>query len=120
LIRQSGKFFGLQGLISQLARHSFSPVWLILIACLLALAFGAVWLGFVPPPHASTLVRFHKGSVRVTRGTLRPHAREGVADILSGAQITRAFIAITPGNRVVFSWRIPPAIRQRLRNVLLN
>jgi hypothetical protein len=86
----------------------------------MALAFGPVLFGFVPPPHASTLLHFRSGSVRATRGVLRSYAREHVAEILSEAKVTKAFIAITPGNRVVFSRRIPSAVHQRLRNVLLN
>ena len=95
-------------------------MWLIPIACLVALGFGAVWLGFVPPPHASTVMRFRAGSLCTTRGTLRGYAREHVAEILSEANVAKAFIAITPDNRVFFSRHIPSTIHQRLRNVLLN
>jgi Protein of unknown function (DUF3634). len=95
-------------------------MWLIPIVCLVALAFGAVVLGFVPPPNASTLLHIRSGSVRATRGILRPYAREHVAEILSEANVTKGFIAITTGNRVVFSRGIPSTIHQRLRNVLLN
>ena len=95
-------------------------MWLVPIACLVALAFAAVWLGFVPPPHASTLLHVRTGAVRTTRGSLSPHAREHVTEILSEARVSRGFIAVTPGNRVVFSRHIPAAVHQRLRNVLLN
>jgi hypothetical protein len=95
-------------------------MWLIPILCLAALAFAAVWLGFVPPPHASTLLRIRAGAIRTTRGSLKPHAREHVTEILTGAGVSKGFIAITPGNRVSFSRHIPGAIHQRLRNVLLN
>ena len=71
-------------------------------------------------PHASIIIRVHSGGLRVTRGKLRPHARNDVADILSEAGIVRGFIAITPDQRVSFSRHIPSPIHQRLRNVLVN
>jgi hypothetical protein len=51
---------------------------------------------------------------------MRSHAREHLTEILSDAQVSRGFIAITPANRIVFSRNIPAAVHQRLRNVLLN
>ena len=95
-------------------------MWLIPIVCMALLAFAAVWFGFVPPPHASTLLHIRAGAVRVTRGSLRPYARQHVTEVLSEAGVSSGFIAITPGNRVAFSRQIPTAIHQRLRNVLLN
>jgi hypothetical protein len=58
--------------------------------------------------------------VRVARGKVRPESREHVADILKEVGISKGFIAVTPGNRVAFSWSIPGKVHQRLRNVLLN
>lgn len=95
-------------------------MWLISIAGLAVLAFATVWLGFVPPLHASTLIRVRQGELHVARGSLKPHAREHVTDILNEAGVSNGFIAVTPGNRVAFSRHIPAPIRQRLRNVLLN
>jgi hypothetical protein len=95
-------------------------MWLIPIVCLAALALAAVWFGFVPPPNASTLLQIRAGAVRTSRGRLKPHAREHVTEILTEASVSRGFIAITPGNRVVFSRTIPNAVHQRLGNVLLN
>ena len=95
-------------------------MYLAVIFCLAAIAFGAVALGFVPPPNASILVRVSAGSIRVVRGTLRFHAREHLADILTDAKVSKGFIAISAGNKVTFSRTIPAAIHQRLRNVLLN
>ena len=95
-------------------------MYLIIVLCLAAVAFGAVVLGFVPPPNARTLVRMNGGSIRVVRGSLRSHARDHVSDILTDAKVSKGFIAITSGNRVTFSRTIPSAIHQRLRNVLLN
>ena len=95
-------------------------MWLIAILCLAGLAFAAMWLGFIPPPHASTLMQIRGGGIRVTRGTIKPHAREHVTEILSEVGVSRGFIAVTAGNRVYFSRRIPATVHQRLRNVLLN
>src|SRR5262245_16094029 len=94
----------------------------ILIASLslVALAILAVWMGFVPPPHASTLIRVRDGSVHVRRGRVQAHAREHIADILHDAGVSSGFIAMTSDNRVTFSRQIPPETRQQLRNVLLN
>lgn len=97
-----------------------NPIWLVIILGLAALACGAVWFGLLPPPHASTLVHVRHGSIRVTRGRLRPETREQVREILAEAGVARGFVAVTPGNRVAFSWRIPNTVHQRLRNVLLN
>lgn len=95
-------------------------MWLIPILCLVAVAFAAVWFGFVPPPHASTLLRVHEGTIRVAKGQLGSIAREHVTDILAEAGVVRGFVAITHSNRVIFSRQIPAAVHQRLRNVLLN
>jgi len=95
-------------------------MWLIPIACLFALGIAAVWFGFVPPPNASTLLHVRQGAIRVKRGTLKPHAKEHVSEILSEAGVSRGFIAVTSGNRVAFSRHIPASVHQKLRNVLLN
>jgi hypothetical protein len=90
------------------------------IAGLLAAGALAIALGFVPPPHASTLIRVSDGKVRISRGEMRPHAKVQVAEVLSEAGVSRCFIALTPGNRVRFSRGVPSAIHQRLRNIILN
>lgn len=95
-------------------------MWLIAILPVALLAFAAIALGFVPPPHASTLLQVRAGAIRVTRGRILPHAREHVTEILSEAGVAKGFIAILPNNRVAFSRQIPAEVHQRLRNVLLN
>jgi hypothetical protein len=94
--------------------------WILIIGCVVLAWLAAIGLGFLPPPHATTLVYLRKGSLEVRRGRLKPHAREHVTDILQEAGVLRGFIAITSENRVYFSNRIPAAFHQRLRNVLLN
>lgn len=70
-------------------------MWFIPIVIVAALVVGAIGLRFVPPPNASTVLYFRKSSIRVSRGNLRSHAREDVRDILSGAKVAMAFIAIS-------------------------
>lgn len=95
-------------------------MWVIPLACLVLIVFGAVWLGSVPPPHANTLFRTRAGGVRAARGNLVPHAREQLTAILSEAGGSRGFIAITSDDRVNFSRHIPVVVHQCIRNVLLN
>ena len=93
---------------------------LLAIVLLLLVAFGSIGLGFVPPPTAGTLIYIRGDSLRISRGNLQPHVKENVCDILRDAKVTKGFIAITSGNRLMFSRRIPCQIHQRLRNVILN
>lgn len=51
--------------------------WLILIViCVIALVIGTMLLGFVPPPHATTLLRINNGRFLLKKGQLRAYARE--------------------------------------------
>jgi len=95
-------------------------LWILVIGSVSMAWLAVVGLGFFPPPHASTLVYVRNGSLDVRRGRLKPHAREHVMEILQEASVTGGYIAITADNRVYFSNRIPAAVHQRLRNVLLN
>jgi len=85
-----------------------------------AIGWLAPMLGIVPSPWAATVVRFRRGRVMVTRGRLRPQVREDLTEVLGGFGVERGFIAISANGQVSFSRTIPPATRQRLRNVLLN
>ena len=80
----------------------------------------AVLLGIVPPPHAITIIRYRDGQVQVGRGQIRSYAKDQVGDVLRDAAVSKCFIAITPANRVSFSWRIPSSVHQQLRNIILN
>ena len=80
----------------------------------------AVLLGILPPPHATTILRYRGGKIRVGRGQIRGCAKDQVGDVLRAAAVSKCFIAITPANRVSFSWRIPSSVHQRLRNIILN
>ena len=95
-------------------------MWILLIGGLVSVAAGSVWLGFLPPPHATMLIRINGGQLQITRGGLKAHAKLDVSEILHDAGVSQGFIAITRHNRVSFSRRIPTTVHQRLRNVLLN
>lgn len=84
------------------------------MAGLVGLGLIAIWQGFVPPPHASTLIRIRDGAVHVRRGQVRADAREHISDVLRDAGVSRGFIAITPGNWVAFSRRIPRGVSSAL------
>jgi hypothetical protein len=79
-----------------------------------------VQFGFIPPPHATVLIRVRGEMLNGVRGRVRAQPHEFVSDIVREAAITKGFIAVTPGRRVFFSREIPRSIHQRLRNVVLN
>ena len=94
-------------------------MWLLII--IVGVLFAApFYVGLLPPPNATTVVRIRPDGIRVTKGRLKPHAKEHVAEILAGVKVTRGFIAIAPDKRVTFSPGVPKGVRQQLRNVLLN
>jgi hypothetical protein len=95
-------------------------MWPAIIVGAVAFGFALVWLGFVPPPHAAILIRIRAGRAQLTKGRLRSDVVASVSHILEDARMSRGFIAITSQNRVMFSANVPPGVRQRLRNVLLN
>ena len=95
-------------------------IWVGIIGSLAVVGFLAFRLGFLPPPHATTLIRIRDGRVDVRRGQMRLHAKGQVADVLREAGVSSGFIAVTPGNRIAFSRSIPSTVHQRLRNVILN
>jgi hypothetical protein len=95
-------------------------MWFGVIGGLVLIWLLAVCFGLLPPPHASTLIRIRGGVLQIRKGQLILHARGRVGDLLTEASVADGFIAVTPGNRVAFSRNIPAAIRQQLRNVILN
>jgi hypothetical protein len=84
------------------------------------IAFGAVQFGLVPPRDPETLIRIRNGGLFFLGQDVKPHAKMSVLEIIRESSVKSGFIAMTPGRRVKFSWSIPKAIHQRLRNVLLN
>ena len=86
----------------------------------MACFFLSVGVGLLPPPHAITLIRIRQGQLEIRRCQMRPHAKGQVLDVLKDSGISKGFIALTPGNRVMFSLGMPEKVKQRLRNVILN
>ena len=78
------------------------------------------WLGILPPLSARCVIRIRKGGIFVQGGGLPHHVQSSVLEILQATGVKRGFIAIVPESRVKFSYQIPKAVHQRLRNVLLN
>src|SRR5262249_51303926 len=95
-------------------------MWPALIVGAVAFGFALVWLGFVPPPQATILIRIRDGRTQVSRGRLRSDTLVSVSHVLEDTAVSRGFIALTTQDRVHFSANIPAGVRQRLRNVLLN
>ena len=83
-----------------------------------ASAFALVWLEVIPPPQARILIRIRNRALDARRGTVRSHARK--CEILRYGDVARGFIAVTGDSKVYFSRNIAPALRQRIRNVILN
>ena len=95
-------------------------VWAIILAVLVLVIAFSIANGWLPPANAGTLIRIRGGLIQVQRGPLRSDARSYLQEILREAGVTEGWIAIMGETEVVFSRRIPGAIHQRIRNVLLN
>jgi len=95
-------------------------MWFLIMGGLVSVVAASIWLGFLPPPHATTLIRISGGQLHATKGGLKANTKQDVSEILRDAGVSHGFIAITRHNRVTFSRRIPATVHQRLRNVLLN
>ena len=99
-----------------------SILFLLLIVVVAVAVFGLpmAGFGFFPPWNATTVIRIRAGKISLKRGQLRGQIRDDLEEVLGDAGVTSGFIAITDAARVHFSRNIPEALRQRLRNVLLN
>ena len=95
-------------------------LWIEIIVAIFILGVLAVKFGFLPPPHATLVIKIRGKQLLITRGRLRPQTREFITDTLREADIKSGFLAVTPEKWVAFSYGIPKNLRQRLRNVLLN
>lgn len=78
------------------------------------------WLGILPPARARSLIRIRNARCVASGESLPPHVMSSVAEILHTTGVSRGFIAIMPDARVKFSYQIPKALHQRLRNIVLN
>lgn len=95
-------------------------VLLVLVAAGVVVFGLPIGLGIFPPCNATILIRIRAGKTAIKRGHLRGQVRDDLEEVLASAGVTTGFIALTSESRVHFSRNIPEAIRQRLRNVLLN
>jgi hypothetical protein len=95
-------------------------MWPALIVGIITLGAAAILLGLIPPPNAPIRIRIRAGRAELSKGRVRSDVLAAASDVLADGRVNRGFIAITSRDRVMFSANIPSAIRQRLRNVLLN
>lgn len=93
---------------------------LILAGAIVLLLWALVALGVVSSPLSRTVIRIHRGEIRVEGVDPGARAKEHVADVIRDAMLMRGFIAISSRRQVTFSRGVPPEMRQRLRNILLN
>lgn len=90
------------------------------IVLLVLVGWLAIALGFVAAPGSRSVIRIRHGEIRVEGAELAPRAKAHVADVIRIEMVMSGFIAISPRGDVSFSRSVPNAIRQRLRNILLN
>jgi len=79
-----------------------------------------VLLGFLPPLFSRTVIRIRDGHVRIAGAALSPRAKQHLEDVVRETGLSSGFIALSKRGQVGFSRSIPKALRQRLRNILLN
>src|SRR5262245_32158668 len=91
----------------------------VVLVTVLLLVLAVVQLGVVPPLTATTVIQVRNGTLTVTRDQVSASTIEHIRSILRDEGVTAGFIAVT-ATRVYFSYQIPQAAHQRLRNVLLN
>lgn len=102
----------------QVNRFIMSPfLAVLLVVLMLALV---VWLKWLPPLGAVTLVRVRHGVVEVTRGHVSAPARADLTDVLCAAGVAGGYIAIDGSGRCTISRGIPADLHQRIRNIVCN
>ncbi len=75
---------------------------------------------YVRAAKGETYIEILAGIPRVRRGSLNAAALAAMADILRESRVPAGYVTISQDNRVAFSWHVPPALHQQLRNVLLR
>lgn len=92
----------------------------LLIVIIAVTSLLALWWCLDPPrPGFDTLISIDHGEAVLKRGHVRPPVLADVRALVSNGRIRKGWIGITY-RRVVFSRSIPKALRQKLRNVILN
>lgn len=84
------------------------------------LVLAAVLNYFVASPLARVVIDFEKGQAKLRRGAVPPQRLLFVRDLLRGAGVKKASVAILPTGRLWFSPAIPESVHQQLRNVLMD
>lgn len=91
------------------------------LALIVLIAAGAAVLNhFVASPLARVVIDYKREQVTLKRGVVPPQRLIFVRDLLRGAKVQHASIAILPTGRLWFSPTVPESIHQQLRNVLMD
>ena len=90
---------------------------LIVIGCI---AWAITSLGILPSPFSRTLVRVRNGEILIEKGDLSARAKQHVADVIRESRVEKGFFTVSQARTVTFSQGFPEALRQTLRNILLN
>jgi uncharacterized protein DUF3634 len=66
-----------------------------------------------------TYIRIDDGALRLRKGWVPNRTMTALADLLRDAGVSQGYITLSPDRRVAVSWHVPPALHQKIRNVLL-
>ena len=67
-----------------------------------------------------TYILIDDGTLRLRKGWVSERALSALADLLRDAGVSEGHITLSEDRRVAVSWHVPPALHQRIRNVLLT
>lgn len=82
--------------------------------------FVIVTWEFVPPPWAVVVVWIRGGEVDVSKGLITAATKAQLQEIVAEENLTRGWIAMRRDSRLRFSRNLLPAVRQRIRNAIVN
>jgi hypothetical protein len=66
-----------------------------------------------------TCILIDDGALRLRKGWVPNRVMTALADVLRDAGVSQGYITLSPDRRVAVSWHVPPALHQKIRNVLL-
>ena len=66
-----------------------------------------------------TYILIDDGALRLRKGWVPNRTMTALADILRDTGVSQGHITLSPDRRVAVSWHVPPALHQKIRNVLL-
>jgi hypothetical protein len=66
-----------------------------------------------------TYILIDDGALRLRKGWVPNRVMTALADLLRDAGVSQGYITLSPDRRVAASWHVPPALHQKIRNVLL-